>query len=255
MSKILKKQTLFVILVVIITVCVNLIIFSTTLGTQKKVPEGANEEEISESIHSSPTQTGITQATFRVTYFGADNQVLQALDVMEGDYAVPPANPTIDRDAIFLGWDKSFTYTFDDMDIYPIIEDVSKTTNAISIDTHYIAHGEQFNAVVKLGGDVNCSKIEFDLTFDSELLTFIGCDGMRPDIYIEEGESILSISFDPVEKQSVGIELVELQFQTAQTPFMFTQLRLSPTLVLKLDSDGDEVGGDCTLYNGKLYIY
>jgi hypothetical protein len=245
MNKKLKKMP--IIFIVIIAMAVNIALIYSALNSRN-----------SDSQHGDTADAASDDTTvdvYCVTYYGASGEILQTSDVEKGKYAIPPNMPDVGADTVFLGWDKNFPNVFDDLDIYPILKDVSDTKNVISISAHHIASGEQLRAQIKLGGWVECSYYELEILYDPSSLLYIGAEAELPSVSITADIGLVKMILDAREDITEGAELVTLVFEAINEQFTYTELRLDPGLIQQYDSGGDRINTDSTLYNGKIYIY
>lgn len=203
-------------------------------------------------------KAGIIQlfGAYTVKYHSTSGSTIKTCRVNEG-FAKPPKKIHIPQNTVFLRWDKDILNISDNTDIYPATRDIKNEANVIYMNAKYVESGKEFQTDLLLGGAVDFSDLTFVIQYDKKCLQYTGEKDLNKHISIKNDtdNAILSVKITANENIKEGGVLAKLGFKAVGRKFNYTELKLKIDSIEKNLNNNGKVGTECTMYNGKIYIY
>lgn len=204
-------------------------------------------------LQSAKDATQAQDETRQVSFYNIDGTVLNETSVTYGTAVMAPSLPKSNLNYVFHGWDKTLGGITEDIQIYPVIEDLSEYANALYIDSYYVQNNSEFWVDIILAGNVSISQLDIGIDYDSSVLKYVACD----DNYLsaeEDEEGFVIIRLDEEENITESRILARLCFRSHGPDFTYTEL-LIKNGTPKHFVNGNIAAYDCAAVNGRIYIY
>jgi hypothetical protein len=193
---------------------------------------------------------------YSVKFYDLDNNVIKT-ERLKGGFVQPPDKAEVGGDDIFLRWDKDILNISDNTDIYPATRNISSGDNVFFINAVYVKSGNTLAAPLMSGGKVKFSSVKITMTYDPVMLEYVEEKTNERNAVIQHSaeSSTVTVSLGAAQNITRGGMISELSFNAVGKQFSYTEIVLKVDGIKKIDENGVEAGGDCELYNGKIYIY
>ena len=127
--------------------------------------------------------------------------------------------------------------------------------NTVFIDTNYVPRQKSFDISVKLGGVVECNKLEFYVNYEPNVLEYKGFAENIDGVTVEKsGESSIKVKLERAENLTEGITLLQLTFKSKIDDYIYTTID-AEFIDIEKNVNGVSVNTDCSLYDGLIYTY
>lgn len=188
-------------------------------------------------------------------FYDTEGNVIKKQKLRSG-FAKPPGNFKPDDDTVFLRWGYDILNVTEDVDIYPETIDIRETENVLYINAVYVPKEKTFKTQLRLGGKLNCSKANFSITYDDKAIKLKKAIPEKDYISIDNDaeNSRLNIGIDSDKNLKQGGILAEFEFMPNTDRIAYTELNMELEQIETYM--GNELSGtNCSLYDGKIYIY
>lgn len=166
----------------------------------------SNNETSEQEASTSPANT------YTVTFYSDDGTVLKIASVSENTAAVPPNEPVMSCGAVFKCWDKDFTCVNQDLDIYPVCENLNGKANVFAIEGAYGKIDSTVVLPVRLCGDVCVSGFDIIIRYDSERLELQSVSEDGAVVYNSGTPGEIRINYVSVENTLGDVDICDLKF-------------------------------------------
>lgn len=189
---------------------------------------------------------------YKVSFYDLDRQLLAEYKAEAGKSVVPP--PFEKTGYMFKGWDKDMYAVTEDIEVYPVCEDISEAKNIVYADTVYADTEYVFSVKPKLSGTVDCSSFTIEMGYDDELLHFEGAGSVLDGLIVEENDGTVTMTWSDNASITKETDLAVLHFKCKKDGSYSTTLPFLTKEIVTLEQ-GEKVYTDSTAYDGKLYLY
>ena len=213
----------------------------------------ADASDVTDNPTDSVNETEEAVYTVRFHDLGGD---IVKMHETTGGFVEPPGGFKINGNRVFLGWDKDILNVRGNTDFYPITTDINDMTNVIYLDAAYVSTGQRIKTDLNLGGKVRYSDIQFEIAYNPVDLKYVGIENVGANTIIQHDEQNAKLRITVSADDNILAEeiLATLVFSVITDGFVYSEFKI------KLDSiemllGGEKIGTECTMFNGKVYIY
>ena len=186
---------------------------------------------------------------YTVTFAYQNGEVIATKQVKEGRGVYPPEFNA--SGIVFQGWSKPINNINADIEVHPLYYPVSDE-NLFCFDAVYVKEGEEFTIKLMLTGNVNISSAELTVSFDTNVMEFVGLTGENRCTVSNEGDGKLLISLKSDEPIKAETLLSEIKFKALKKDVYSSQIELSCKNA-KLSKSGVDVPATVSTLNNKIY--
>ena len=185
---------------------------------------------------------------YTVTFAYQDGTVIEAKQVKDGRGVFPP---DFDAPGVFQGWSKPINEVTADIEVHPLYHTI-EDENLFCFDSVYVKEGDEFSIALTLDGEVNISSAELTISYDTDVMEFVGAQNEDRCTVKDGGDGnlILSLQSDtPVVERTT---LAEIRFKALKKDVYSSQIDLickEP----KVSQSGVEVPATASTLNNKIY--
>lgn len=185
---------------------------------------------------------------YTVTFVQADDTVIEQRKVKTGYGTIPPAYET---EGVFRGWNTAINCIQSDIEAHPMVYDIVEK-NLFYFDSQYVQEGKDFTLGLFLGGDVNLSNAEIELTYDPRMMEYKKANGAESCIIslTEDGTVLMTVDCDCNLSQKTKI--ADIVFNAKKEDVYSSEIQLSAKNVLCISSD-KRISEECATINNKIY--
>lgn len=212
-----KKKTILIIVICTFLMIVSIVIIRSLSG-------------------ETPVENG---ETYVVQFYDNKNTVLKKEEVQYGENAVSPYyNPNIPNQ-VFIGWDKSFNDVKEDLNIYPVMEDISNEANVI-YSSYSCSNGEGVIQIsFQITGNVNFCCLELEIDYDEKYLQYIAATNIDGDAIVNLQQGKLYYVFACGENINGDVDLITLEFKVLKESENTDLMKLNVLDIASFKSDND----------------
>lgn len=212
-----KKKTILIIVICTFLMIVSIVIIRSLFG-------------------ETPVENG---ETYVVQFYDNKNTVLKKEEVQYGENAVSPYyNPNIPNQ-VFIGWDKSFNDVKEDLNIYPVMEDIFNEANVI-YSSYSCSNGEGVIQIsFQITGNVNFCCLELEIDYDEKYLQYIAATNIDGDAIVNSKQGELYYVFACGENINGDVDLITLEFKVLKESENTDLMKLNVLDIASFKSDND----------------
>ena len=248
----LSKKTLSIVLILVTAIVFSWMILFVAANKASYI-QRSTDSDVTDNPTDNVNET--EEAVYTVRFHDLGGDIVKMYETT-GGFAEPPGNFKIDGNRVFLGWDKDILNVRGNTDFYPMTTDISDMTNVIYLDAAYVSTGQQFKTNLNLGGKVRYSDVWFEIAYNPVDLKYVGIENVGSNTIIQHDEQNAKLKITVRADDNAAIEeiLATLVFTVITEGFVYSEFKI------KLDSiemllGGEKIGTECTMFNGKVYIY
>lgn len=150
--------------------------------------------------------------TYQVSFYSDNDTLIKVDEVRRNGSAIPPNSPQITYGKIFKAWDKDFTKVNENMDIYPICEDITKKDNVFAISSAY-GKTDNISVPVSLGGNVCLCGFDITVTYNPQMLNYEGFSDEDEAVVLNSKEpGTIKINYISTKNTTGDIDICNLKF-------------------------------------------
>ena len=191
-----------------------------------------------------------------VLFYDEIGKKLKGETVKFGEFVKPPKKYIPPEGFVFLGWDKDILNITGNTEIHPVNKKIDETENAIYANALYVKSGNTFKLDLLLDGSVNASELVLTISYDSSMLQCKGKKSIDKDIVLESDSEahLINITLNSEKNILKKTKLASLSFKAIGKQYSYTEVILKAKSI-SVNLQGEKKRTDCTVYNGKIYIY
>lgn len=186
---------------------------------------------------------------YTVTFAYQNGSPIATRQVKEGCGTFPP---DIETNGVFQGWNGAFNEVMADIEVHPMCYELNGDENLFCFNAVYAQEGTDFAFDLRLSGNVNISKAQIEIEFDSEVMDYVQATPCEYCKVEESGEGLLLLEVDSKEPITVETVLASLTFHALKKDVYSTQINLR-CISGALSVDGKEISVPVTTINNKIY--
>lgn len=107
---------------------------------------------------------------YTVTFAYQNGSPIATRQVKEGCGTFPP---DIETNGVFQGWNGAFNEVMADIEVHPMCYELNGDENLFCFNAVYAQEGTDFAFDLRLSGNVNISKAQIEIEFDSEVMDYV----------------------------------------------------------------------------------
>ena len=290
-----KKLIIFLVaLAVVVLVLIAVILMRTyknrNVSERAEIATKNNEITGNEAVDKSVATDELVIATetpqYTVTFYDVNGIIVDQQIVKEGESAVPVNGPyaniiadelTLQSDdeasakaepdypksdltkegEQFAGWDEPLDNITHDVDVHPIVEDISEKENVIFGDAVYVKQGDDVAYTIELGSQTEIAALELIIHYDSDELSYRGCQNLDSGVQTNalSSSNEIRISYLSAENTEGALYLGDFVFNAVGEKNTASTLDITVNLAEKINDNGDIVDAQCEVSEGTIYIY
>lgn len=194
--------------------------------------------------------------TYDVTFYSDTGVVLKVDVVQKHLSATPPNSPKITYGKVFKSWDTDFSDVTNDLDVYPVCEDVKGKTNVIAAQSVYSAKENTLTVPIQLCGNVCVSGLDITIYYDKNSLQLKSVTEDGSVIYNDSTPGVVNLNYVSTENTTADVDLCNLQFLTGTSEGELPiTIEVKSIYAFEDESKMDEMYiPDFTVINGAVYV-
>lgn len=185
---------------------------------------------------------------YTVTFAYQNGEVIETKQVKEGKGVYPPG---FNAPGVFQGWSKPINSIKADTEVHPLYYSISDE-NLFCFNSVYVKEGEEFSLKLMLTGEVNISSAELTVSYDKDVMTFVGSSDEEDCTVSNQGEGILILRLNSYEPLTAETLLSELRFKALKKDVYSSQIDLSCKNA-SFNQSGVDVPVTASTLNNKVY--
>lgn len=155
----------------------------------------------------------ITDETYEVKFYDHHNTLIKKEEVAFGENATSPLYTLESHTQLFLGWDKTFTDVKNDLDIYPLLADISNENNVIYSSFACSSEDGILTVSFQITGMVNFCCLELEIDYDKACLEYIQATKVDGDGIVNVFEDKIYFVFACSENINGSVDFMTLEFK------------------------------------------
>lgn len=204
-----NKNKLWVIILVLAIILVAAVLFLLVL--ERSIPDSIYQGDPDETARPGAS-SDVQNDKYAVTYFSNDGTVLKVDYVAKGESANPPIQAQMSYGTVFKSWDKDFSCITEDMDVYPIYEDILGKENVFAVDSTYGKSGGTAIVPIRLCGDVCLSAFDLMISYDADVLELVSVTEDGAVLYNDEVPGKIRLNYVSTDNTVADVDICFLEF-------------------------------------------
>lgn len=185
---------------------------------------------------------------YTVTFAYQDGSVIETKQAKEGRGVYPP---DLDAPGVFQGWSKPINNITADTEVHPLYYSIADE-NLFCFDSVYVKEGEEFAIELILTGEVNISSAELTVSYDTDVMEFVGSSEDNYCTISNEGDGNLTVCMNSDEPLKEATLLSEIRFKALKKDVYSSQIDLICKSA-KVSQSGADVPATVSTLNNKVY--
>ena len=185
---------------------------------------------------------------YTVTFAYQDGSVIGTKQVKEGRGVYPPE---FDAPGVFQGWSKPINAIMANIEVHPLYYSIADE-NLFCFDSVYVKEGDEFAIELMLTGEVNISSAELMVSYDTDVMEFVGSTKDAFCTVSDDGDGNLAVRIDSDESLSEAAVLSEIRFKALKKDVYSSQIDLICKNA-KVSQSGVDVPVTASTLNNKVY--
>lgn len=247
-----NKRIAIVIAVFVVVACVVCILVFKSPNRN----EAANKSLESTASADEPTTGAEEVPQYTVTFYSNDGTVLKIDSVKENTSATPPNAPAMTYGTIFCSWDTDFSKVTNDLEIYPICEEIKGKPNVLAVSGRYSTENGTVVVPVQLCGDVCVSGLDMTVRYDADLLALQSVTEDGSVVVNDTVPGMVKLNYVSAENTLGDVDLCYLQFQVcAAEGEIPIEIEINGIYAFEDDENTDTLYvPEVTVMNGMVFV-